>query len=248
MPRRERNVFVVDAGGAHTGGFFQNGSVTNATFHEMLEMAFIINRPWELHRWRADQTAELVPNDRASGVRVYAGADGSAEPFEDDFVGFQAAHVYPRAYEQLFEQEGLRRCVVEDDEEFPLDPSTSAVDSVRNGLLLAATHHQRFDTYRWSVNVNDGYKIVSFFPDIFGIDGRVLAPSCRDRTDPRSVPDEFFRWHFRQAVLANVTGAGEPIWDFDNPPDSDVMECIRNGPEPEKRMEMELVTRLRVLI
>ncbi|KAI9823519.1 MAG: hypothetical protein M1826_007731 [Phylliscum demangeonii] len=76
----------------------------------------------------------------------------------------------------------------------------------------------------------------------------ILALSCRDRTDPRSVPDKLLRWHFRQAVLANVKGDGEPVWDFDNPPGSDVMACIRNGPEPEKRMEMELVTRLRVLI
>ncbi|KAI9834176.1 MAG: hypothetical protein M1826_005287 [Phylliscum demangeonii] len=181
----------------------------------------------------------------ASGWAVYT-EECAGPDLEDDFVGFQAAHVYPRAYEQLFEQDSLSGCL--EDEEFPLDPSTAAIDSVRNGLLLVAHHHIRFDTYKWSVNVDDGYKIICFTPDVTSIDGNILALSCRDRTDPRSVPDQLFRWHFRQAVLANITGAGEPTWDFDNPPGSDVMACIRNGPEPEKRMEMELVTRLRVLI
>ncbi|KAI9811661.1 MAG: hypothetical protein M1826_003113 [Phylliscum demangeonii] len=179
----------------------------------------------------------------ASGVLVRRSADPNVE---DNFDGLHAAHVHPLAYEQLLEQDGLRRGV--EDEEFPLDPSSAPIDSVRNGLLLFSHHHSRFDPYKWSVNVDDGYKIVSFVPDLASIDGRILALSCRDRTDPRSVPDELLRWHFRQAVLANVMGAGEPTWDFDNPPGSDVMACIRNGPEPEKRMEMELVTRLRVLM
>ena len=38
--------------------------------------------------------------------------------------------------------------------------------------------------------------------------------------DPRCPPDELFRWHSRQAVLANMKGAGEPIFEFDLPPGS----------------------------
>jgi len=29
------------------------------------------------------------------------------------------------------------------------------------------------------------------------------------------VSDEFLRWHFRQSVLANMRGAGEPVFEHD---------------------------------
>ena len=30
--------------------------------------------------------------------------------------------------------------------------------------------------------------------------------------------DQLLRWHFRQAVLANTRGAGEPVFECDFPP------------------------------
>jgi len=62
--------------------------------------------------------------------------------------------------------------------------------------------------------------------------------------DPRCPPASLFRWHFRQAVLSNMGGAAEPIYEDDFPLGSDMMGAILAGPEAAKRMELELFDRL----
>ena len=62
--------------------------------------------------------------------------------------------------------------------------------------------------------------------------------------DPRRPPDSLFRWHFRQAVLANMRGIGEPAHEQDFPPGSDMMGEIQAGPNAAERMEFELFDRL----
>jgi hypothetical protein len=61
---------------------------------------------------------------------------------------------------------------------------------------------------------------------------------------PQRPIDELLRWHFRQAVLANMKGAGEPIFEHDFPPGSDMMGEILRGPRAADRMEFELFGRL----
>ena len=61
---------------------------------------------------------------------------------------------------------------------------------------------------------------------------------------PQRPIDEFLRWHFRQAVLTNMKGAGEPIFEHDFPPGSDMMGQILRGPRAADRMEFELFGRL----
>ena len=78
--------------------------------------------------------------------------------------------------------------------------------------------------------------------DSEGIAGTYLDQRFLDTPD-RAV-DELLRWHFRQAVLANVKGAGEPIFETDFPPGSDMMGEILNGPKAAQRMEFELFSRL----
>jgi len=75
--------------------------------------------------------------------------------------------------------------------------------------------------------------------DIAGkrLDGRIL-------NHPQRPLDELLRWHFRQAVLANMRGAGEPIFEQDFPPGSDIMGEILRGPRAGDRMEFELFGRL----
>jgi len=84
--------------------------------------------------------------------------------------------------------------------------------------------------------------------DDLGIDGRTLDPVCRDPADPHHVPDQFLRWHFRQSVLANMRGAGEPIFEHDFPAGTDMMAEIRKGPLAQERFELELSSRLRVVV
>jgi len=47
-------------------------------------------------------------------------------------------------------------------------------------------------------------------------------------------------------VLTNVRAAGEPIFEFDFPPGSDIMGEIASGPRAGGRMEFELFSRLAV--
>ena len=56
--------------------------------------------------------------------------------------------------------------------------------------------------------------------------------------------DQLLRWHFRQAVLTNMRGAGEPAFETDFPPGSDMIGEILAGPKPAERMEFELFSRL----
>jgi hypothetical protein len=48
--------------------------------------------------------------------------------------------------------------------------------------------------------------------------------------DPQRPVDELLRWGFRQAVLANMKGAGEPVFEHDFPPGSDIVGDILHGP------------------
>ncbi len=79
-------------------------------------------------------------------------------------------------------------------------------------------------------------------PDIYGLAGTSLDRELLD--DERRPPDAFLRWHFEQAVLCNVRGAGEPSFESDFPPGSDMMGEILTAPKAAERMEFELFTRL----
>ena len=75
-----------------------------------------------------------------------------------------------------------------------------------------------------------------------GIAGRPLNPQLLN--NPQRPIDELLRWHFRQAVLTNMRGAGEPVFEHDFPPGSDMMGDILRGPRAVERMEFELFGRL----
>ena len=81
-------------------------------------------------------------------------------------------------------------------------------------------------------------------PDGKGIAGRSLDQQFRD--DPRRPVSQLLRWHFRQAVLANMRGDGEPVFENDFPPGSDMMGEILGGPKAAERIEFELFSRLAV--
>ncbi|KAK9312030.1 HNH endonuclease-domain-containing protein [Lipomyces starkeyi] len=147
----------------------------------------------------------------------------------DDWPGFEAAHIFPLSKEDNFIHQGLSRWITN-----RTGTRDTGINSCQNGLLMRAQIHQHFDGFRFSINVDDNYKV----------DGRTLDPICRAPNDERSVRDELLRWHFRQAVLANMRRAGEPIFEFDFPPGTDMVGDILRGPKSEERMEAELFTRL----
>ena len=88
----------------------------------------------------------------------------------------------------------------------------------------------------------DDYMIVCFLFDVKNIGGKHLDQEFLN--DPQRPVDELLRWHFRQAVLTNMRGAGEPIFEHDFPPSSDMVGDILKGPRPAERMECKLFSRL----
>lgn len=84
-----------------------------------------------------------------------------------------------------------------------------------------------------------------FGDDSLGLDGRILDAVCRDPANLHHVPDPLLRWHFCQSVFANMRGAGEPIFEHDFPPGTDMMGEIRGEPYAQERLEMEFAWRLR---
>ena len=63
-----------------------------------------------------------------------------------------------------------------------------------------------------------------FDPGAWDLAGRHLHQDFLDYPD--RPPDQLIRWHFRQAVLANIKGVGEPTSEHDFPPGSDIMGDI----------------------
>ncbi|KAK9246636.1 HNH endonuclease-domain-containing protein [Lipomyces tetrasporus] len=157
----------------------------------------------------------------------------------NDWRGYEAAHIFPVSSEEYFVQSGFSRWITN-----RIGPRDTGINSSQNGLLMLSNIHQKFDGFDFSINPDDGYKITCFDTDNFRIDGGTLDPICRDHSNEKGVRDELLRWHFRQAVLANMRGAGEPSFEMDFPPGSDMMGEILSGPKAAKRMEAELFSRL----
>jgi hypothetical protein len=185
---------------------------------------------------------------------VISGKDNDGAPW-DVWAGFEAAHVFPLQYESLWTQYDYGQWITN------MESGSSRINSVQNGLLMSENLHTQFDQYLFSINPDvrnlelvlailtrqkDGYKIISFMPNREGIDGRVLDPICRNPNNPDRVSDDVLRWHFRQSVLANIRGAGEPVFETDFPGGTDLMATLRTEPYGKERFEMELETRLRL--
>jgi hypothetical protein len=81
----------------------------------------------------------------------------------------------------------------------------------------------------------------------FTLDGKNIAGKHLDQgllDDPQRPVDQLLRWHFRQAVLVNMKGDGEPVFEHDFPPGSDMIGSILKGPKAAERMEFELFNRI----
>ncbi|KAK9490463.1 HNH endonuclease-domain-containing protein [Lipomyces doorenjongii] len=154
------------------------------------------------------------------------------------WYGFEAAHIFPLALEAEFTAHNYRRWITNAQD-------GDALNSVQNGLLLSSIVHKLFDQYQISINPDDDYRIICFLEDFLDLSGRTVDPICRNPLDDRRVSDGLLRWHFRHAVFANMRGAGEPTFEDDFPPGSDMLGTIRNGTNAGDWMEFQLNARLR---
>ena len=66
-----------------------------------------------------------------------------------NWQGFEAAHVFPLAYESDFISQDLSRWITNRRED-----SDNGINSCQNGLLLRGDIHTRFDQYGFSINVD----------------------------------------------------------------------------------------------
>ena len=93
-----------------------------------------------------------------SGIRVQAFTDavrsrdrrcvisGEDCPDDDDWVGFEAAHIFPLAFEQHWNDHNYGRWVSS------ITDRGGTINSVQNGLLLDSAIHQLFDMSLFSIN------------------------------------------------------------------------------------------------
>ncbi|KKA22659.1 hypothetical protein T310_3341 [Rasamsonia emersonii CBS 393.64] len=162
--------------------------------------------------------------------------DENYEAVDNRWAGFEVAHIFPLALDQIFVDHGYAH--------FMTHNHPPGVNSPQNGLLLRSDIHKLWDDYSIAVNPNDGYRVQSFRPNAWKYHNNVLHPTCRQPGHPQRVIDALLRWHFEQAVLCNMRGAGEASFEFDFPPGTDMMGEIRQGPQAAQRMEAELFSRL----
>jgi hypothetical protein len=66
----------------------------------------------------------------------------------DVWAGFEAAHVFPLEYENLWIEYNYGRWITNMDGIM----GSSKINSIQNGLLIVGTLHTRFDQYLFSIN------------------------------------------------------------------------------------------------
>ena len=185
---------------------------------------------------------EIGARDRKCVVSGISNHDALIQ--QDYWVGFDATYIFPPEHEALWIRSDNDRLITNMDNV----TGSSKINSSQNGFLLNCSAHELFNQYLIAVNPDDGYKVVTFYGNFFGYDGKVLDPVCRNPADPNSVSDQLLRWHFRQSILANMRGDGEPIFEHDFPPGTDMMAEILEGPNGKERFEFVMAARLRGLV
>jgi hypothetical protein len=72
----------------------------------------------------------------------------------DDWDSFEAAHIFPIAYEGHWKDHGFDRWITIQNDKGGINKS------VQNGMLLRSDVHQLFDSYSLSVNPNVGFSCI----------------------------------------------------------------------------------------
>ncbi|KAG9232165.1 HNH endonuclease-domain-containing protein [Amylocarpus encephaloides] len=269
MPPRDRsrgrNVHIYDAKDRATvlGDLILTNGVTNTNFYSMVEIIILFTSDFELRDegdTKIDRNDDpfqpgilyqcyriepwlvrTISHDTRTRVKSFCDAIRSRDrrcvisgkravgAYRDDWTGFEAAHIFPLAYESYWREYSYDRWITIRQE------LGGTINSVQNGMLLNSAIHQLFDSYNLSINSDVWIIYVC-------LAGKYLDQEFLD--DPQRPVHQLLRWHFRQAVLANMRGAGEPRFEHDFPPGSDIVGDILYGPKSVERMEFELFNRL----
>ena len=88
------------------------------------------------------------------------------------WTGFEAAHIFPLAYEGEWEEQGYGRWITS----IPISGGT--INSVQNGMLLNSSIHQLFDSYHLAVNPDVCMHHILIEDIITGYYFRIIIRSC----------------------------------------------------------------------
>lgn len=77
--------------------------------------------------------------------------------------------------------------------------------------------------------VRTAIKLLFFQQDVYGVSGQCLRQQFL--VPPSRCSNQLLRWHFRQAVLANMRGTGDIILEHDFLPGSDMIGQILGQPK-----------------
>ncbi len=80
----------------------------------------------------------------------------SAVEEDDEWIGFEAAHIFPLAYQSQWEAENFSRYITID------PPQGGKINSVQNGILLLSHLRQEWDAYRFSINPDVSFSWPTF--------------------------------------------------------------------------------------
>lgn len=88
----------------------------------------------------------FIESVRARDGRCVVSKANNARAVGDDWTGFDAAHIFPLAYEQYWNENDYGRWITID------PPQGGRINSVQNGILLRSHLHKEFDQYTFSIN------------------------------------------------------------------------------------------------
>ncbi|KAF8448357.1 hypothetical protein BGX38DRAFT_1250326 [Terfezia claveryi] len=218
-----RDVHIYGANDPTTvlGGLIVTNGITNANFYSMVEV-FLNDEDLRRGSYFIVTDGTVTVNNEEWLVRTISVNSGTrvAEFRETVRQRDRRCVITGQSAVNARGDIGLRRWIT-------LHPSSGeSINSVQNGLLLRSDEHALFHAYGFSINPDESYKVVCF------------------NTDKKRPAVQLLCWHFRQAVLANMRGAGEPVFECDFLPGSDMMDEIMSGPMTATRMEFEVFSRL----
>jgi hypothetical protein len=115
---------------------------------------FTVNNETPLFRTISVPTGSRVESFRdavrSRDGRCVVSGKVASNAFRNIWTGFEAAHVFPLAYEGHWNANDYGRWIAVP----PLDQNSGTINSVQNGLLLRSDLHQLFACYHFSINPN----------------------------------------------------------------------------------------------
>ncbi|KAF3211247.1 hypothetical protein TWF106_007870 [Orbilia oligospora] len=169
-----------------------------------------------------------------------------------NWKAFEAAHIWPlsKGTEWVRQNAG---CWITDSDGLS---NEDKMNSPQNGILLSSNSHMLFNSHTLAVNPEvevspffvaqydtADYRVYAFDDDNFGYSGKYMSLPARQNGES-GARDTLLQWHFRQSVLANMRGAGEPIWDYGPNEEGDVVGRLLSSDHTMTRLGEEVGARL----